>query len=1196
MQRQDSLTERDNIELAYQQWIAALDVIHTPIFLHDSQFRVLRCNKAYQQCAGIPVEEIIGQPYYAVFPKSGAPLPCCLQSMEKAEEVTVGDTIYRSSAFPIHDEQGTYLYSVHTLEDITESKQVDGKLPDPHDYLENLFNHANAPIITWDNSLRITMFNHAFEHLTGWGANEVIGKQIDIIFPPARRDEALSHIYMAQKGQHWKTIELPILQTSGGVRTVLWNSAPIYSSDGKNVVAMVAQGQDITERKQAEEALQKSEEAYRMLYESSRDAIMTLDAEGNHFLSGNPATVALFGCRDEQEFINLSPATTSPEFQPDGRRSDEKALEMIRLALDKGLHFFEWTHKLVDGTEFFANVLLTRMEVGGKKLLQATVRDITQSKQVEDALKEIERVKSRLLDKLNEAQHLAKIGSWEWDLQTNQVWWSDETYRMFGVTPQDYVPSFEANRQFIHPDDVATYDKSFEYSFQTGEQLDLNLRLVTNDGAMKYCHAKAEIIYDDSGRQIRFIGTIMDITERKQSEEKLRLAASVFTHAREGIMITDADGAIIDVNDAFSGITGYNRDEVLGQNPRLLSSGLQDREFFDAMWRDLVEQGHWHGELWNRHKNGDVYPVMQTISAVRDDQGSTRQYLALYTDITLLKEHEQKLERSAHYDALTSLPNRVLLTDRLNQGMIQARRREQQLAVAFLDLDGFKAINDNYGHESGDQLLITLATRMKLALREGDTLARLGGDEFVAVLADIGDIEASVRMLTRLLAAAAEPVQSGDTTLQVSASLGVTFYPQEEDIDADQLIRQADQAMYQAKQSGKNRYHLFDAEQDRSIRGRYESLEHIRQALAAGEFVLYYQHKVNMRARRIIGAEALIRWQHPEKGLLLPDLFLPEIEDHALAIAIGEWVIDTALAQMEIWQAAGLNIPVSVNIGSRHLQQTDFVERLRALLAAHPNVSPGDLRLEVLETYAMKDLTKISWVIDACRKMGVSFSLDDFGTGYSSLTYLKHLPVAKLKIDQSFVSGMIDDPDDLSIVEGVIGLANAFRLLVIAEGAETVEHSTILLHLGCDLAQGYGIAHPMPASQLPDWEANWQPNPAWIYLSSVSRVDLPLLFANVEHRTWIIAMENYLRGEREAPPPLDIHQCRFGQWLDTEERLARFDAQSSFQSIGLLHRQVHALAAELCKLKAQGRTLEALAGLGELHALRDALLEQLRLA
>ena len=338
-------------------------------------------------------------------------------------------------------------------------------------------------------------------------------------------------------------------------------------------------------------------------------------------------------------------------------------------------------------------------------------------------------------------------------------------------------------------------------------------------------------------------------------------------------------------------------------------------------------------------------------------------------------------------------------------------------------------------------------------------------------------------MLIRLLAAAAEPVYFGDQVLQVSASLGVTFYPQAEDINADQLLRQADQAMYQAKQAGKNRWHIFDVEQDRSVRGHHESLERVRCALSSREFELYYQPKVNMRTGTVIGAEALIRWQHPERGLLLPGDILPVIEDHPLAIELGEWVIDTALLQIEIWHAAGLNIPVSVNVFPRQLQQADFIERLRVLLAAHPNVRPGDLELEVQETSSLKNMTRVSQVIEACREIGVMFAMDDFGTGYSSLTYLKHLPVNTIKIDQTFVLGMLDDLYDQAILKGVLSLSADFHREVIAEGVETVEHGVMLLKLGCDLAQGYGIARPMPAHELPGWSATWRPDPSWVGVS-----------------------------------------------------------------------------------------------------------------
>ena len=459
-----------------------------------------------------------------------------------------------------------------------------------------------------------------------------------------------------------------------------------------------------------------------------------------------------------------------------------------------------------------------------------------------------------------------------------------------------------------------------------------------------------------------------------------------------------------------------------------------------------------------------------------DGEPATR---VVMRDITAIKEHQNRIDRISHYDALTNLPNRVLLGDRLRQGLAQAQRNSQLLAVAYLDLDGFKAINDQHGHEAGDQWLIALSSPLNPALREGDTLARIGGDEFVAVLVNLPEMSTCVPVLIQLLAAAAQAVPVGALTLKVSASLGVTFYPQNEEVDADQLLRQADQAMCQAKLAGKNRYHVFDADQDRSVRGHHESLDHIRTALTQGEFVLYYQPKVNMRTGTVIGVEALIRWQHPRHGLLLPAVFLPVIEDHPLAVDLGEWVINTALNQMETWQAAGLTIPVSVNVGARQLQQINFVDRLREALQAHPNVNPERLELELLETSALNDVAWVSLVIKACHSLGVTFALDDFGTGYSSLTYLKRLPVAQLKIDQSFVRDMLDDPDDLAILQGVIGLAGAFKREVIAEGVETVAHGTLLLQLGCELAQGYGVARPMPAQELPGWALAWRPDAAW---------------------------------------------------------------------------------------------------------------------
>jgi diguanylate cyclase (GGDEF)-like protein/PAS domain S-box-containing protein len=567
--------------------------------------------------------------------------------------------------------------------------------------------------------------------------------------------------------------------------------------------------------------------------------------------------------------------------------------------------------------------------------------------------------------------------------------------------------------------------------------------------------------------------------EKSQADARLHLAATVFSHAREGIMIVDAAHAIVDVNDMFSEITGYSRAEALGRNPRaLLNSGRQGDDFYLARHHALDTTGYWSGEIWNRRKNGEVFAEMLTISTVRDAQGRTQNYVALFTDITPMKDYQRQLEHVAHFDALTSLPNRVLLADRMQQALTHSLRRGLSVAVVYLDLDGFKAVNDTHGHGLGDALLVALAQRMKGALRDGDTLARIGGDEFVAVLVDLDRVQDAEPVLERLLKAAAAPVVLGEGLLQVSASIGVTVYPQD-DSEVDQLLRHADQAMYVAKQAGKNRYHLFDVAQDTAVKTQRESLDHISRALQQQELVLYYQPKVNMRTGAVIGAEALIRWQHPQRGLLAPAAFLPVIENHPISEAIGEWVIDTALRQMVQWSAAGLNLAVSVNIGARQLQQADFAQRLTQLLQRYPSVLPQTLELEILETSALEDLAQVFQAILACQTLGVRFALDDFGTGYSSLTHLRHLPAEVIKIDQSFVRDMLHDCNDLAIVRGVIGLAAAFQREVIAEGVETSAHGVQLLALGCQMAQGYGIARPMPAADMPAWVARWQPDGAW---------------------------------------------------------------------------------------------------------------------
>ena len=704
-------------------------------------------------------------------------------------------------------------------------------------------------------------------------------------------------------------------------------------------------------------------------------------------------------------------------------------------------------------------------QMSRKKLISKTLKTAAKNK--------YQRLVENIGDKFIIYSHLPENGS--------LTYISDSVQNIFGIKKEDCIGNSWTSLFNWLPESLKTtqYIVRQQIEGKLGFQ-QFEMSFFHPDNTIRILQTSNHPVKDDSGKVIAIEGIIEDITERKQAEEKLQLAASVFTNARENIIITDTTGIIIDVNDMFTTITGYRREEAIGKNPRVLKSCRQSPDFYANMWQALLVNGHWYGEIWNRRKNGEVYAEIKTICAVRDKKGITTHYVALGNDITPMKEQQDQLERIVHYDILTNLPNRLLLADRLSQAMLQCSRHEKSLAVAFLDLDGFKAVNDTYGHDVGDKLLVSLSFCMKEALREGDSLARIGGDEFVAVLADLATVEDCEPVLDRLLFAASEPITIGEIVINISASIGVTLYPQD-NVDADLLMRHADQAMYAAKESGKNRWHLFDTVQGNAIKVQRESLEAIRCALDNDQFVLHYQPKVNMRTGTVVGVEALIRWQHPERGLLNPIEFLPVIENNLMNIEMGEWVIDTALTQISRWQKMGLKIPLntSVNIAAVQLQQPDFTDRLTTLLAAHPDVKPRYLELEVLETSALEDVEYISTVMNACISLGVKFALDDFGTGYSSLTYLRRLPANLIKIDQSFVRDMLDDADDLAIVEGVIVLARSFKRDVIAEGVETIEHGTALLQLGCELAQGYGIAKPMPASDILAWIKDWKPNLSW---------------------------------------------------------------------------------------------------------------------
>lgn len=749
-------------------------------------------------------------------------------------------------------------------------------------------------------------------------------------------------------------------------------------------------------------------------------------------------------------------------------------------------------------------------------------------------------------------------------------------YNQSVVSLLGYGPSTLKGKSIttIHAPEIRAQAERYLKEVLAGQRSACALPVLHADGSS--IMVETRIITGYWNGQPAHFGISRDIRERLIAEERQQLAASVFDNAHEGIMITDPAGRIVEVNATFSELTGYGRDEAIGCSADLLKSGHHDTDFYIDMWDTIRHKGYWRGEIWNRKKTGELFAELLTISTVRNREHDITHYVGIFSDITLLKEHQRRLEHLANFDALTQLPNRMMLGDRMQLAMAQSERNGKELAVCYLDLDGFKPVNDRYGHAIGDKLLIEVAQRLKNCVRAGDTISRLGGDEFVLLFSELDNVRECEHAISRVIAQLTTPFHIADHEISISASIGVTLYPQDGS-DCDTLMRHADQAMYAAKQAGRNRFHLFDPENDRRARIRREAVSRIREGLANQEFVLHYQPKVNMRQGCVVGAEALIRWQHPERGLLPPAEFLPDIEGSELSVSLGDWVLQEALRQLSIWHSQGLPLAVSVNIAGNHLQAPGFTERLKVLLDSHPKVPPNFLELEVLETVALQDIANVAVLFTQCRQYGVSFSLDDFGTGYSSLTYFRRLPADILKIDQSFVRDMLDDPDDLAIVEGVIGLTKAFQRKVIAEGVETAEHGMLLLQLGCDMAQGYGIARPMPAADLPAWVKAFEPDELWHAITAFhwTREDLPMLIAIVEHKRWRQKLQACLDNPPSelTIPELDEHECRFGRWCDSPQS-ERYRDLPCFSALTGAHRELHRVGNALIALRESQATPE----------------------
>ena len=946
-------------------------------------------------------------------------------------------------------------------------------------------------------------------------------------------------------------------------------------------------------------SLQKGITAFQQLFARIDDASLII--KDGFYIDCNVAALALTGYPDKASIINVSPSETSPEFQPDGERSVQKAKRMMALAIQNGQHHFEWERLRYDGTTLVLDVSLTPIVLDGEEYIHVLWRDRlgrVSQKQIDSMQQFIENMgdahvilkdgiytecnqaavdllgypdKKTLLLKGRDRENFypvlqsdgrkshEKVREMMARIRTEGSYTFDWTYKkfdgsliqvslmgaytvvdgeeIFHIVWRDIAPQLAAQSDSIKEllgrmGDAALLVKDNKYvdcnqaaidllaypdkqsllnmhptkispdkqpdgrsSFEKSNEI-MSKGYLESSNYFEWTHLK----YDGSPIMVEAMLTpvsinnedmihviwrdLTDINKQKSaladSEQRYK---SIFDDSADATLILEA-GRFTNCNDAAVQMFGFdNKEQLLStktielspvSQPDGIESIVKARECIATTYNKGTHRFEW---MYQR-KDAQTFPVEVVMTAII--QGGRKIIHFVMRDITEFKSQQRELRNLAHYDVLTGLPNRVLFADRFALAIAHSRRTETQLAVCFLDLDNFKLVNDGYGHGIGDELLKQVAARISATIRDEDTVSRQGGDEFALLLGELKSYQQCENLINRVLYTLSEPFIIGDNTHLIGASCGITLYPSD-DNDIDILLRHADHAMYDAKISGKNRFAFFDANTELLSQEHTHFLAQVSQAIDDIEFVLFYQPKINMKTGEMFGAEALIRWQKPEEGLLSPVDFLPKIESSQVMVDLGNWVINAALTQLEQWCKEGKRWVVSINIDAYHFMQESFFEDLKQALERHSDVPSELFEIEILETIAFDDMAKVSKLIYRCQTLGVSFALDDFGTGYSSLTYLKRLPVQWLKIDRTFVRDILDDEEDFAIVEGIISLAKAFKRDVIAEGVESTEHGTALMALGCYNAQGFGIAKPMPAESVTEWDSSYQPDKIWTH-------------------------------------------------------------------------------------------------------------------